>query len=313
MQDYSTCNNNLAGVRNTYSNGGQESASLLDNRDTSTNFISRPRRTISCTNTQNQNNIQLEGPHVLPSLGGPSQPTRRKVGQFLKSLVSRKSTKENITAVSSLISTNDLKVEKSESESSLTNLTQSRRVGNSTTSLNLVNQKLWSVMPLLRRENSCSSLVHASKTVKHSSAGMRKCNTVLALANSTNLEPITPLNRLRKNTSFGTCSRCSSLLSLAAGSKYSINLSNGDFMPVNNTNTISSENAEHVLGNITCSIPQQVNYSCKLCLGDVKVDKLTKISQCGCSFCTEVLWFLLFQMHFFVIIVIKLSVHDGVC
>lgn len=227
---------------------------------------------------------------MIQSLGGPSQPTRKKVGQFLKSLVSRKSTKENTTTVSSLISTTDLKVEKSESESSLTNLTQSRRVGNSTTSLNIVNQKLWSVMPLLRRENSCSSLIHTSKTVKHTSAGMRKCNTVLALANatSTHLEPITPLNRLRKNTSFGTCSRCSSLLSLAAGSKYSLNLSNGGFMPVNNTNTISSENSEQALGLISCSTPQQVNYSCKLCLGDVKIDKLTKISQCGCSFCTEV-------------------------
>lgn len=270
-------------------NGEQESASLLHNNENNNSFNSRIRRGNNFTNTQQ--NIQSEGPHVISLLGGPSQPARKKVGQFLKSLVSRKSTKENNT-ISSRVSINELKNGKSESESSLTNLTQSKNVGNSTSSLNIVNQKLWSVMPLLRRESSCSNLIQTSKTnssTHSASSGMRKCNTVLALAQPTNsqLEPITPVNRLRKNTSFGTCSRCSSLLSLAAGSKYSLNLSHGGFIPAN-SNTISSDNSDQNAGKISCSTPQNPNYSCKLCLGDVKPDNLTKISQCGCSFCTEV-------------------------
>lgn len=288
--------NNLAGARNSYTNGTQESASLLENHGANHNFIPRTRRSIACTNTQSQI-IQSEGPHVLPSLGGPSQPTRRRVGQFFKSLVGRKSTKENNSTVNaSLISSNELKQEKTDlTDNSFSNLPHTaRRIGNSTTSLNIVNQKLWSVVPLLRRENSCSSLNHPLKvghsTSSTNAAGLRKCNTVLALTQSTSshLEPITPLNRLRKNASFGTCSRCSSLLSLAAGSKYSLNVSNGGFVPVNSKVTSTTDVTDNaVISQKRCPTPQQLNYSCKLCLGDVKLDKLTKISHCGCSFCTE--------------------------
>lgn len=96
------------------------------------------------------------------------------------------------------------------------------------------------------------------------------------LSQSSFLEPIKPLNRLRNNASIGTCSRCSSLLSLAAsGSRYSLNVSNGGFVSING-------------GDKSPSISDTIEFSCKLCLGEVKQDKSTKIENCGCSFCTEV-------------------------
>ncbi|CAO1327865.1 unnamed protein product [Diamesa hyperborea] len=132
---------------------------------------------------------------------------------------------------------------------------------------------------------------------------MRKCETVLALTHepvhrtstastsvtttkrshsksiSSLLEPIKPLNRLRNSrscyinnhhsnssTAQTQCSRCSSLLSLAAvgGSNYSLNTTNSSF------------------------VPMTLKFSCKLCLAEYTThDKITKITSCGCSFCTE--------------------------
>lgn len=118
----------------------------------------------------------------------------------------------------------------------------------STTSLNAaVHQRLWSVVPLLRREGSCASL-NQQNTVKplihqqqqqhqpRSDARLKKCETVSALTHSqttTSFEPIKPRNRLRQSPSVATCSRCSSILSLAAnGSRYSLNIANGGFVSI---------------------------------------------------------------------------------
>ncbi|XP_017078113.1 uncharacterized protein LOC108112585 [Drosophila eugracilis] len=133
-------------------------------------------------------------------------------------------------------------------------------ISGSSSSLNVVQQKLWHIM---RREGSASSLHQEKSQSIVQYTGLRKCETVLALTrqsqshghvhglsqsrsqghslavhgsgifSSGGVEQIRPLNRLRNSVSsmngVGTCSRCSSLLSLAAsGSRYS--LANG-FVP----------------------------------------------------------------------------------
>lgn len=99
--------------------------------------------------------------------------------------------------------------------------------------------------------------------------------------------PIKPQNRLRSsNILMSTsllevddplpeqCSRCSSLLSLAADgssteSRYSLNV-------VHQTVEVAAPTT-------------QPSISCKLCLGEVKSDQMmTLISQCQCTFCTDV-------------------------
>lgn len=112
----------------------------------------------------------------------------------------------------------------------------------STTSLNAtMHQRLWSVVPLLRREGSSTSLNQSSiKPLirQRDDIGLKKCETVSALTHSqttSSFEPVRPRNRLRQSQSIATCSRCSSILSLAAnGSRYSLNIANGGFVSIKN-------------------------------------------------------------------------------
>lgn len=202
----------------------------------------------------------------------------------------------------------------------------------STASLNAaVQQKLWSVVPLLsstaRRDaaGSCASLAAARGGLGGGSALMKKCETVLALSrsSSSHMQPMTvtagggnvqvrPLNRLRHSSSSTiTCSRCSSLLSLAAnGSRYSLNVSQGggfvsiataasdvgggDVMdgasapgsPLLTPNTLSALRWSR--SNLLAATVPSYTATCKLCLGDVHSSKLSSIVHCGCVFCTEV-------------------------
>lgn len=178
----------------------------------------------------------------------------------------------------------------------------------STTSLNAVQQKLWSVVPLLRREGSCSSLYQQNTTplIHQAAVGLKKCETVLALSRQSSgggngiREPIKPQNRLRNSPSMATCSRCSSILSLAAnGSRYSLNLTNGNFIPISSSGSITGIYSNGGVDmSKTSLLPRSSTsssssgftnmFTCKLCLSDVREDKMTKITQCGCSFCTEV-------------------------
>lgn len=150
----------------------------------------------------------------------------------------------------------EILITKSPSERTLLRPQNDKSFVASTASLhtsNSVQQKLWSVLPLLRRENSCSNLkqTKSHNALAHYSGGdgggvgcgrfcgngtLKKCDTSLALSQSAcNLEPIRPQNRLR-NSSWSTisCSRCSSLLSLdgANGSRYSLHLMHGRFVAV---------------------------------------------------------------------------------
>lgn len=168
----------------------------------------------------------------------------------------------------------------------------------STTSLNsTVQRKLWNVVPLLRREDSCTSLYqNSTKPLIHQHhkstlTGLKKCETVLTLSHSqttSSFEPIKPQNRLRHSQTIATCSRCSSILSLAAnGSRYSLNLaSGGGFVAINNgaagSNAGCSDKATLLNSASAAAI------SCKLCLCDVNDENVTTIQQCGCKFCTDV-------------------------
>lgn len=227
-------------------------------------------------------NIQPEGPHVQLPSGGPA-PKCSRFEQLIKTLVGRKVSREPSREPSTppLLSSPEIRVTRSPSEH---NLIKNEKLTSSTTSLNSVQQKLWSVVPLLRRNESCINLHQTKSSPLAHHSGLKKCQTVLALSrSSSNLEPMKPQNRLRHSSS--NCSRCSSLLSLAAnGSKYSLNLSHGGFVAVKSgdkiaTNEISSDQS---------TATPVVTFVCKLCLGDFVSEKSTRIKQCGCLYCSEV-------------------------
>lgn len=175
------------------------------------------------------------------------------------------------------------------------------------------------MVPLMKRESSCSSLAPSIRINGHDFRGsgmisdvpsavqgasgggnMRKCETVLSLSSfgaalhrsasssrtTVHVEPLKPVNRLRvpprysnsglsPNSGGGSvsrmCSRCSSLLSMASSSRYSLNSAGGGFVPCSASG----------------SLPEQ-SVLCKLCLGDVPLSKTSEIVHCGCFFCKDV-------------------------
>ncbi|XP_049309065.1 uncharacterized protein LOC105229665 [Bactrocera dorsalis] len=279
---------------------------------------------------------------LVNSLGG-TLPPRRRIENFLKSLVGRKSSSarsnsgnsinggnvdvlncraENIVSQQPMPSSPEIKITRTPSEQNMVLLRETSQRGRqykqqlaaaqeqrksdcgggdkltvngatqgSTSSLNVVQQKLWNIM---RREGSAASLYNEKSHSIVQYRGLRKCETVLALTRQTNslcspifggsaaahvgasgrnngsannggagvarhnscsaggggsacggmrrthttgsgifstsgVEQIRPLNRLRNSVTSinaaATCSRCSSLLSLAAsGSRYSLNV-----------------------------------------------------------------------------------------
>lgn len=113
--------------------------------------------------------------------------------------------------------------------------------------------------PLLRPESSASLEARGGSWMSLGPGALRKCETAVGLSTSA-LEG-RPINRSR------VCSRCSSLLSLASSSRYS--LAAGNFVPAGSQQTI---------GRIFC----------KLCLVDTSLSKTFKIEGCGCSYCKDV-------------------------
>jgi len=113
--------------------------------------------------------------------------------------------------------------------------------------------------PLLRPESSASLEARGGSWMNLGPGVLRKCETAVGLSTSA-LEG-RPINRSR------VCSRCSSLLSLASSSRYS--LAAGNFVPAGSQQTI---------GRIFC----------KLCLVDTSLSKTFKIEGCGCSYCKDV-------------------------
>ncbi|XP_066256393.1 E3 ubiquitin-protein ligase RNF144A-like isoform X1 [Euwallacea similis] len=110
-------------------------------------------------------------------------------------------------------------------------------------------------------------------------ASLRKCETVLALtgilrstSSSSSIEPLQPHNRLRVPPNCAhsrLCSRCSSLLSLASESRYSLDSAAGGFIRVPSTP----------------EVPPPI--LCKLCLDEVPVVFIVRIKQCDCAFCSK--------------------------
>ncbi|XP_073977746.1 E3 ubiquitin-protein ligase RNF144A isoform X2 [Rhodnius prolixus] len=99
-------------------------------------------------------------------------------------------------------------------------------------------------------------------------SALRKCHTVLALS-ATGHEPMRPVNRLRHHNIM--CSRCSSLLSMASSSRYSIQ--EGSYVQV----------SSGAAGSVPKAEPSIV---CKLCLNSVPLSS-TWTLQCSCAFCKE--------------------------
>lgn len=113
--------------------------------------------------------------------------------------------------------------------------------------------------PLLRPESSASLEARGGSWMNLGPGALRKCETAVGLSTSA-LEG-RPINRSR------VCSRCSSLLSLASSSRYS--LAAGNFVPAG---------SQQIIGRIFC----------KLCLVDTSLSKTFKIEGCGCSYCKDV-------------------------
>ncbi|XP_014467474.1 PREDICTED: probable E3 ubiquitin-protein ligase RNF144A [Dinoponera quadriceps] len=114
--------------------------------------------------------------------------------------------------------------------------------------------------PLLRPESSASLEARGGSSWMSLGPGpLRKCETAVGLSTSA-LEG-RPINRSR------VCSRCSSLLSLASSSRYS--LAAGNFVP--------AATSQQTIGRIFC----------KLCLVDTTLSKSFKIERCGCSYCKD--------------------------
>lgn len=287
-------NNKLAYAKKT----PNESASLIDS-PIQQQQIQQTRSRRSGAIPPSSLNLQPLGPHsIAPPLGGPTvTPKCSRFEQLIKTLVGRKVSRDVTT--SSFIQSPEIRITKSPSEHTLLKNEKST----STVSLNAaVQQKLWSVVPLLRREESCTSLHENKSSPMAHHSGLKKCDTVVALSrSSSNLEPIRAQNRLRNSSSSTiSCSRCSSLLSLAAsGSRYSLNLSNGGFIAVPSGDrvslpkSISPMQSSVTLLSPTLTIapavsPHTSTLLCKLCLAAVTSSDLTVISQCGCLFCTEV-------------------------
>lgn len=121
--------------------------------------------------------------------------------------------------------------------------------------------------PLLRPESSASLEARGNSWINLGPTALRKCETAVGL--STLALEGRPVNRSR------VCSRCSSLLSLASSSRYS--LAAGNFVP-------AATSQQHIAG----------RFLCKLCLADVTLSQTFTIEGCGCSYCKDVRILILF-------------------
>uniref|UniRef100_A0A182N869 Uncharacterized protein n=1 Tax=Anopheles dirus TaxID=7168 RepID=A0A182N869_9DIPT len=192
-KDFASIIHNLAGLRNHHlANGTHESVSLLEQhspqivpsratRPTSLGGSGQGLRRGPSSWMQSSPMVPTSGagagtggggggngegsPHT-GALTGPV-PRKRRFEAFLKNLVGRRPSKEPPPAPPPppppLLSSPEIKISKSPSEHNLAEITRSR-LNISTTSLSSVHQKLWSVVPLLKRDVSCNSLASPKTT-----------------------------------------------------------------------------------------------------------------------------------------------------
>lgn len=117
---------------------------------------------------------------------------------------------------------------------------------------------------------------------------LRKCLTTGRLQqDAARTEPVRAFNRLRMPSTSGAgppasasrvCSRCSSILSLASSSRYSLHASAASFTPLSRTRSRTSLSRT--------SSPEEY-VLCKLCLMDVPESLTTKLGACQCRYCVE--------------------------
>ncbi|CAH1366358.1 probable E3 ubiquitin-protein ligase RNF144A isoform X1 [Tenebrio molitor] len=128
--------------------------------------------------------------------------------------------------------------------------------------------------PLVKQNGSSGNLIKPAASM----ASLRKYETVLTVtgvlrssSSSSSVEPLQPVNRLRvpQESTSRFCSRCSSILTLASTSRYSLNSSTGGFIP----------------------ILKETLLLCKLCLAEVPSKDACCIEDCKCSFCAECMRF----------------------
>lgn len=134
--------------------------------------------------------------------------------------------------------------------------------------------------PLIRHESSASlEAARSSNWINIGKTNLRKCETTVGLSTLTIDRPI---NRSR------VCSRCSSLLSLASSSRYS--LAAGNFVPTTSTTTSSSSSSSSSSTTTTITTPKKnaKQYLCKICLVDVSFNQTFRIEGCGCYYCKDV-------------------------
>lgn len=154
-----------------------------------------------------------------------------------------------------------------------------------------------------RRDSLHSWRLKVSKSTNHLQSMM------MLAANGAGGGPVRPLNRFRNSllessvsqvnlVAEAQCSRCSSILSLAGGkvrcSDSSVTgESSEESLPPATTTAVDGGGCDVVAGQqdvivVTREEPESTVQSCKLCLGEVSPQQLTGISQCRCSFCTDV-------------------------
>lgn len=145
-------------------------------------------------------------------------------------------------------------------------LTDVGRCGGRRSGIDLVMPSLKSLVSmatLSRRRSSSTTALNSSRGEPARLPSSAKSVTALPLLRDPP-PPLRPVNRLRVSSA-KMCSRCSSILSMASSSRYSINTAG--FVPV-------SECRESVM--------------CKLCLVDVPSNLTWTLQHCSCTFCIEV-------------------------
>ncbi|XP_011160910.1 probable E3 ubiquitin-protein ligase RNF144A [Solenopsis invicta] len=258
----------VSGERTTTTTGAEGSTSSAEDRRTQaacSSSFSSTTTTSSSSSSSSSSPVTSSDVQGMPSLH--SLVLRRAP------LMDMGAATSSVTSVnpSAKVTANQKKIDKSKlsgirlplirKEASVVNLSLTERTG-----VTLPGRE--ADAPLLRPESSASLEARGGSGSGDGGSGswmnlgpggaLRKCETAVGLSTSA-LEG-RPINRSR------VCSRCSSLLSLASSSRYS--LAAGNFVPAGSQQTI---------GRIFC----------KLCLVDTSLSKTFKIDGCGCSYCKD--------------------------
>lgn len=127
-------------------------------------------------------------------------------------------------------------------------------------------KNLVSMATLSRRRSSSTTALNTAPPARSAPVAAAKSVTALPLLRKceTSMTLVRPVNRLRMSTT-RMCSRCSSILSMASSSRYSINTAGG-----------------------FVAAAAELPLLCKLCLTEVPARLTYTLQHCGCTYCVEV-------------------------